>query len=338
MLRFITLQVAILLSAISQGTVADEFAESGFGALEQHDHQPILVPSRPVIERIPISVIRPVDIKVAPDGAIYVADSDSESVFRMLPDRTVELAATGLSGLCRLSIDDAGTTLALTATAQPSSATQDSRDRQATADTRGTIVQLTRSGVFVTLHSIPFRPVGFCRSTTGKIAVVGGASCRLGIFDSLGDFRELPGLPEPAMDVALNGADQFYVLLQSGRVVRIASNDVLQTVGFAPAASSRLYRMPEGRIAVLSFDQSRDVIREITMHADESGPVLAAIPEGTSAVAFDRLGNMSLCNPNLRAVTRVTSTFMVDCPHCEKPIKMILSPNRLHEPQKSRSF
>jgi hypothetical protein len=57
--------------------------------------------------------------------------------------------------------------------------------------------------------------------------------------------------------------------------------------------------------------------------ADGQVPSVAFVPEGTRAAGFDSLGNLLLANPDLRAITRVTSRFQVPCPHCRQPTLMI---------------
>jgi hypothetical protein len=63
---------------------------------------------------------------------------------------------------------------------------------------------------------------------------------------------------------------------------------------------------------------------------------LALVPEGTEAAGMDRLGNFCLANPDLRAVTKVTSRFMIPCPHCGQQTLMIFDPAAAAEDAGSR--
>ena len=69
---------SLMMTALPQSLMADDESggsKSGFNALETHQHAAIHVNSRPVVERIPVNVIDPVDVRVAADGAILVADA-----------------------------------------------------------------------------------------------------------------------------------------------------------------------------------------------------------------------------------------------------------------------
>ena len=46
--------------------------------LAVHPHAPLVVRSRPVIERLPVQVIEPVDLQVGHSGHIYVADAGAQ--------------------------------------------------------------------------------------------------------------------------------------------------------------------------------------------------------------------------------------------------------------------
>ncbi len=129
--------------------------------------------------------------------------------------------------------------------------------------------------------------------------------------------------------------------------------------GTVPADCRRLFSLPEGEMAALSNaagskseiilverpadDQSANAARndqseaEATENSVIAPRVYSTVPAGTQAVAFDDLGNMSLVNPELRAVTRVTTTLMIPCPHCGRPTRLILSPNGPAAPR-GRSF
>ena len=90
-----------VLSMMTAGVVcADEHpVKSGLGALADHDHPPILVRSRPVIERLAVSVVEPEDLCVSVKGNIYIADRRAKVVFRLTPAGQTELAAAEIDGL-----------------------------------------------------------------------------------------------------------------------------------------------------------------------------------------------------------------------------------------------
>ena len=302
-----------MTSAPQQSLMAADESDgqrSGFNALENHQHAEIHVDSRPVVERIPVDVIEPVDIRVTVDGAILVADAQANSVFRIHPKGHSELLATELGNLRRLCVDAVGGIYAMTS----DSAT-------------GGIHQITRTGYTAALYDIPFAAAGFARNATGEFAVIARNSGRVGLFNDLTGFVELPRLPETAIDIATNSSDQFVVLLESGRVIYLGSAGSRSLVGLASEHATRLFKLPDGQMATLNkaVDQKQS-IQKISFGAATDGTVVAHVPQGTNAIAFDELGNLCLCNPNLRAITKVTSTFVIPCPHCQQSVRMIFSP------------
>ena len=316
-----------MLTALPQSLMADDESggsKSGFNALETHQHAAIHVNSRPVVERIPVNVIDPVDVRVAADGAILVADAKANAVFRIQANGHSELIASELGNLRRLCVDAVGGIFAMTS----ESAT-------------GSIYQITRAGYTAALYNIPFAPAGFARNASGDFAVIARDSGRVGLLNDLNGFVELPRLPEVAVDIASNSSDQFLVLLQSGRVISLGSGDSRSLVGTASERATRLFRLPDGQMATLNrAGDQRQCIQEVSFGAVADGKVVANVPQGTNAIAFDELGNLCLCNPNLRAITKVTSTFMIPCPHCQQSVRMIFSPKAadVADPTDSRSF
>ncbi len=80
-------------------------AEEGHQSENSHRHDPIVVRSKPVIERLPVSVIDPVDVTVSRSGSIYVADAKAETVFRIASDGLVDTPLREATGLTRLCLD-----------------------------------------------------------------------------------------------------------------------------------------------------------------------------------------------------------------------------------------
>ena len=64
-------------SAGQSGAASAAGDQSSLTALTTHRHDPIVVRSKPVIERLPVKVIQPVDLKVSADGRILVADAQA---------------------------------------------------------------------------------------------------------------------------------------------------------------------------------------------------------------------------------------------------------------------
>lgn len=289
-----------------------------------HQHQPVYVRSRPVIERLPVNVIEPTDLCISASGRMFIADRQAQVVFQLQPDGTTALAATELEGLLRITVDRDGTLYVLTA-----------------SEGSGRVLHVSAAGHTTELFSVDFAPCGFARDVTGSF-VVSSSGGRTVVFHADGTSADLAMVSETVVDVALNSADQIHVLLKSGRVVQLGHDGTSVTSAFAPAQASRLLALPEGQLAVLH--QEQDLRPAIRVCADSAADLAATatfaqVPAGTVAAAFDQLGNLCLANPQLRAVTKVTSRFEIPCPHCGRPVKMIFttSPPENEAPAQQRA-
>ena len=320
----ICLTVAITVAAPAPRASADETPSSEvpastprdddgpeLGSIINHDHEPLVVRSKPVIERLPVKVIEPVDLKIASDGVLYVADRRAECVFRLDVDGAVSFAVQQLPGIQRVQLDRDDNLFVLTSSGGESA-----------------IHQITSSGRRVVLETFEFPASAFVRDPSGETIVVAANTGRIMALSSDGDLTERAALPAIVNDVALNAGRQVEALLSSGHVASIPVDGKYEFVGFAPLDSSRLLLRPDGAMIALNagagertglFVVSRGLDRPDTFE------VAAHVPAGTQGVGFDALGNLCLVNPDLRAVTKVTTRFKVPCPHCSRPMLMILS-------------
>lgn len=297
----------------------------GLDAIISHDHEPIVVRSRPVIERLPVKVIEPVDLKIATDGVLYVADRRAECVFRLDVDGAVSFAVQQLPGIQRIQLDRDDNLFVLTSSGGASA-----------------IHQITSSGRRVVLDRFEFPASAFVRDPSGETIVAVANTGRLMSLNGDGELTERAALPAVVNDVALNAGRQVEALLSSGHVASIPADGRYAFVGFAPVDASRLMLRTDGMMIALHtgaldrpglFVVSRDTDRP------EEFVVAAHVPPGTQGVGYDSLGNLCLVNPDLRAVTKVTTHFMVPCPHCNRPTRMILSTDEPSPaPATSRKF
>ncbi len=279
------------------------------GAMKYHDHAPIVVQSRPVIERLPVKVIDPVDLRIGKTGHIFVADKTAKCVFRLDSDGEVSLPVADLSNIQRIQVDADDNLYVLT-----------SNSREAQIQVVNPIGQST------VLHELTFAATSFVRDSIGQFVVASKDANRIVVITTDGDITELTRIYQPVSDLVLNAGGQTEALLVSGEMVHIAASGEVTPSGFAPPGSSRLMLQPDGTLLVLAgradghtqlTSVSRDQVRPKEFLA------FASVPEGTQAVGFDALGNLCLANPDLRAITRVTSHFRIPCPHCGRPTDMI---------------
>ncbi len=312
-------------SLLSFGSVSRADESASLGAIRNHDHAPIIVQSRPVIERLPVKVIAPTDLQVANSGDIFIADSAAKCVFQLGSDGAVSLPIRDLNNIERIQIDVDDNLYALTS---------DARESQ--------IRMVNPVGQSVILHNLTFAANAFARDSVGQFIVTSKDTNRVVVISTEGEVSELTRIYQPVSDVILNAGGQTEALLVSGELIHIAASGEITPSGFAPPGSSRLMLQPDGAMLVLSRrsngqTQLVSVSREAVRPAEFS--TFAAVPEGTQAVGFDALGNLCLANPDLRAITKVTSHFRIPCPHCGRATDMIFRTDA--EPDatpKTRSF
>ncbi|MCA9057282.1 MAG: hypothetical protein KDA85_02235 [Planctomycetaceae bacterium] len=297
---------------ISPSRASQQVATSDPGALRSHPHDEIVVPSRPVIERLPVNVVEPVDVCVSSSGQIFVADRRQQAVFRIDPDGEVHLALAGIEQLKRVSCDRAGRIYVLAGQA---------------GDQR--LLEITQAGYVATFGSYGFEVVGVqLQDPDGVILAARDGR----IYQQLrgGEPELLANVAEPIRDICAATSGATVVLTESGKCQLVARGNLVRQLATVPAASDRLFVLPSGQLAALvaPLDSRPMIVESVTSsegNSQDTTKPFAQLPQGTAAVAFDRLGNLCLANPELRAVTRVTNHFEVPCPHCSKLIPMRFS-------------
>jgi hypothetical protein len=300
---------------------ADEGTAGGLGGLERHEHDPIVVHSRPVIERLPVQVVRPVDIAHSKDGNLLVADPGASVVFRVGTDGDVELLVESIADVSRVQCDRDNNAYILSGTTQSS-----------------TITQVTPEGKRAVVARTPGTAVTFARTAAGQIYAA-SRNGRIWRITADGQVTLLTQLAWHVEDLVLSSSEQLHVLTSDQKVLQLSGDGRIVGVRFATPNATRLFGLPAGQLAVLELKPgSRPAIVEVRDTEAESARPFAHVPAGTSAVAFDSLGNLCLANPELRAITKVTSRFSVPCPHCGRPVDMILSTERNRQSGTRRSF
>lgn len=294
---------------VAPTAVADEVP--GLGAILNHDHAPVRVHSKPVIERLPVKVLEPVDLVVSGKSRIFVADRKAECVFRLDEHGSVSLAIEHLTGIHRIQVDVDGSLYV-----------------QASSGGESSLHQITESGQHVVLQEFSFPASAFVRDELGRFVFSVKQSGRLVSLDAEGVVKDLAQLNQPVQDLILNAGGQLEALLPSGHVVRVDEEGAVSHSGFAEPGSSRLAALSDGALLSLADSGSgRAQVLKVSRDAERPAEfqVAATVPVGTMAVGFDSLGNLCLANPDLRAVTKVTSHFEIACPHCGKATRMIFS-------------
>lgn len=318
----------LLLAAVTglccqSASAADE--RPSLGAILNHDHQPIMVRSRPVIERLPLKVIEPVDLKISVRGDVFVADRHAGCVFRIDTQGNTALMADNLPGIERIDVSEQNSIFALTKSGGESA-----------------LHQITSGGQQIVVSTFGFPASTFVRDAVGNFYLATENSGRIVLFSADGEISEFSVANQPTIDLALNAGGQLEALFPGGILLRFSPDGTSIRSGFAELGSSRLSSLQDGTLLTLARSaDGHPLVCHVarSLERPESFRVAARVSIGTRAVGFDALGNLCIANPDLRAVTKVTSHFRIPCPHCGRDTRMIFSLDHAPaEENKSREF
>ncbi len=306
-------QLFVFPLLLTASAFADDFAD--------HSHSPIIVRSRAVIERLPVKVIDPIDVVVNSYRDTLIADRVGKIVFRVDAEQETSVVAKDLAGLERVT-DSGGSGIHVLIRATKA----------------GKIVRLLENGFQETVCELAFAPTGLATDSIGNLWTTDSETNKVLRYGADGRLKQTTQVTGITADIA---ADDFgaTVLLNSGKIVAVGADGSKKTIGYVTPSATRIRLTSDGEAIVLAKDSNGKTM--LLRPTTKPGTVdrFADTPDGTSAFAFDKLGNLTLANPTFRAVTQVTSHFMVPCPHCGQPVPMLLSPTAPpHEKQTRRSF
>ena len=303
--------------AISGATYGDD--------TNQHKHRPITLHSRPVIERLALRVVDPIDVTLTNFGDTLVADRVGKVLFRIDSAGDASLIGRDLVGLSRV-IDSPQMGAHVLLVSRGS----------------GRIVRMTETGVQHEVAQLPFLPAGLGASPyDGSLFTSNSRTGDVVKVDADGSVSTIVRVSGKTRDLTVNAlGTTVSVLLSSGKVVSVGVDGSRETIGYVPANATRLTFHPDKFLVALCEDATgKTMLLKPTTSRGHQPQVFAGTPRGTTAMAFDTLGNLTLANPELRAITRVTSRFQQRCDDCGKMMMIKLS-TETPAPQKStrRSF
>ena len=149
----------------------------------------------------------------------------------------------------------------------------------------------------------------------------------------------LARLREPFKDLVVDSFGTAIVLLRSGKVMSVFASETDDVEGYLPPTTTRIAIDPNSRIVGLATSEAGRYVLLRPGQKPGDYQQFGGTPQGTSAFAFDRLGNVTMANPDLRAITRVTSHFRIPCPHCGQQVELLFSPDApLPALENQRSF
>lgn len=283
-------------------------------------HQPIVVRSRPVIERLPLKVIDPIDLAITEFGATIVAERQAGIVFLLGEDGQTSILMQDQAGLSRVANSEV-TGLHSLCSRKSSS----------------TIHRVTDSGFAAEFVELPFKALGLAADESGGIWTTNPQKAQIIFINPDGQQKTVKRLDQQIVDITAD--DQgAYVLTSTGEITSISADGSSLRIGYVSDTATRLQLRPDHQVVALIQSNDGSCVLEEPQTDSNSGKQVGRVPMGSQAFAFDSLGNLVLANRDLRALTKVTSHFTVPCPHCGKPVPMTLSPDAPAAAAKRRSF
>lgn len=288
---------------------------------DDHAHEPLLVRSGPVIERVPLKVIHPVDLAVNEFDETFVADSVGKSLFRVSSDGDVSLLADDIENLSRVAFSKMGGIFALQAT--PRSAR---------------ILRIDNNGTQSEFAHLRFTPTGLAADRFGNLWTANAKAGTVYRYSAEGDVDVSVDVGSQVIDLDVNSTGNAVVLLASGRVLNVFLDGTTTTAGFLPRDTQRIQLEPDGNLVGLVTEESgTSTLYRLGQSANDI-PRFGRCIRGTTAFAFDRLGNLTAGSGDLRAITKMTSHFEVPCPHCGENVPMTFSKTAPGPQPKRHSF
>lgn len=284
---------------------------------DDHRHRPIVVPSKPVIERIPLKVAQPVDVVVSEYDEIFVVDSLAGMLFRIDADHQSSLLIEDMRGINEVAANKSEIVVLQS------------------LKRNGRIVRVSENGLQQPVASFAFQPVGLAIDNTGRIWTANGRSGIVYQLDSEGTVLVKANLSETVVDLVVDDVGSCTALLKSGQLIKIFGDASTDPAGHLPKNIRRIQFNTKRQVIGISDDEIPELF-SATESASEVNRV-ARTMRGTTAFDYDRLGNLVLSSPDLRAITKVTSHFEVPCPHCGDLVPMHFSTAAPANP-KRRSF
>jgi len=308
--RLIILPLLPLL--LSSTTVGDD----------DHTHETMFVRSGPVIERVPLKVIRPIDLVVNEFDETYVADEVGQSLFKVNSSGDVSLIAEKVSPLRRIAFSKSGGIYALQA-----------------APGSSRILRFDSNGFQSSSVHLDYKPVGLAADRFGNLWTSEGQRGIVHRYAADEDAEHTSAnLRGTVVDIVVNNTGNAVVLLATGRVVNVFIDGTTTTAGYLPGDTERIQLKPDGALVGLVTEESGTSILYRMGETRNQITKFGRCIRGTTSFAFDRLGNLTAGSSDLRAITKVTSHFELPCPHCGESVPMTFSKSAPGVQPKRHSF
>jgi DNA-binding beta-propeller fold protein YncE len=294
---------------------SDSFFFRLFSPAKDHRHDPIVIPSRPMVKRYSVPLFRPRRVLIDPAGNVFIADWSAGAVLKITRDGRTHSVVDGLNEPAGLAMDQSGNLYV-------------SQHAQGIPEA-GSIIKIATTGEQSTFAEGFTGPSGMTIDQTGNLFVANfhdNSISRITLDGEVSTFAK--EIPNPAAVVFDHRGVLFAVSSTEGTVHRIDANGKHSVFARGLYIPSDISVTPHGHLVVTNFGETR--LSLVTRRGKVK--TFAAVPQGTISVSFDRDGNFLLVGWDDHSLMKVTTHFSIPCPHCSRRI-----PVRLGSPKSKRT-
>lgn len=276
----------------------------------KHPHRPIILEADPMIARLPLSLVRPRRLLVAPEGDLYVADWGAGTVLRLSPDGQLLAVYDGFDEPAGLALTPEGDLLvACHASGKPGG---------------GVVVRLSSMGQRSLFADGLTGPTDLALDKRGTLYVACFEEGTIVRIDSSGMATPVADVPSPVALLFDNHGRLLAVSADEGTVLRVFANGRVSVIARGLTVPSDIAQTPRGRIVVTNLEGTT----LSTLEPMGQLATFAAVPKGTVGIAFDPLGNLLLVNWDWQVLVKVTTHLSIPCPCCNQPVPLEIRPRR----------
>ncbi len=312
----VTLTTLLLVTHLASGSdpetrmpQAQTPAPTGVVTGMTHEHTPIVVPARPIVARYRAPLLQPRRVLIAPNGDLYIADWGAGRVLRITPNEDVHIIAENLDQPAGLALDmEQRLYIAIHAGGVMES---------------GSVVRANGDGGVSPFAKGLTGPTSLAFDSSGQLFVANMEGNNVSAISPNGDVVQVSEISHPGAVFVSNMDELLAVSSTEGILYRLEFGQPPQPVVTGLKVPSDIAENAKGQLIVASSSGTELTFVD-TM--EEVGRPFALVPKGTVSLAFDASGNLIIANWDLRVVTKITTNLSVPCPHCAKPIPLLLKP------------
>lgn len=274
-----------------------------------HQHRPVVVPARPIVARYRVSLMQPRRILLAPNGDLYIADWGAGRVLRITSNEEVQVVAENLHEPAGLALDmEQRLYIAVHA-----GGVMDS----------GSVVRLDSDGSINFYAKGLTGPTSLAFGSSGQLFVANMEGNNVSAISPEGDVTHVSTVSHPGAVFVSSMDELLAVSSTEGVLYRLEAGQDPEPIVSGLKVPSDIAENSNGQL-IVAGSSGTELTFVDTM--EQVARPFALVPKGTVSLEFDEAGNLIIANWDLRVVTKITTKLSVPCPHCGKPIPLLLKP------------